>query len=48
MTGRNVRLLFAAVLVAGLASTPISSQELGTIAFPTSGSAAHRRRFSKG
>jgi tetratricopeptide (TPR) repeat protein len=48
MTGRSVRLLFAAALVAGLASTPMSSQELGTISFPTSGAAGAQAAFLEG
>ncbi len=48
MTGRNVRLSFAAALLAALASTPMFSQELGTISFPTSGAAGAQAAFMEG
>jgi tetratricopeptide (TPR) repeat protein len=48
MTGRNLRLAFALALGAALASAPTSSQELGTITFPTSGAPGAQAAFIEG
>ena len=48
MTGRNVRLVFAAALSIALASSRMSSQELGSITFPTSGAASAQAAFLEG
>jgi tetratricopeptide (TPR) repeat protein len=48
MQARFARALFAVTLVATFAWTPISSQELGTISFPTSGAAGAQAAFLEG